>query len=165
MTLTDLSNGIVSGEGVVTAARTVGDLAGYWADAESAVAVKDRPLYRTYAWNHSQEAGAILWGSTVLHPGRVGNEFSMTRGHRHTDVTKGELMITVSGTGWLLLKDDQGVETRERLAPGSTHHVDGRLAHRAVNDGDEPLVFLTAWDVGCGHDYESVLPWPGVSVE
>lgn len=86
----------------------------------------------------------------------------MTRGHRHLDPTKGELMATVSGTGWLVLKDGEGSETRERLTPGSTHHVDGRLAHRAVNDGPEPLVFLTAWDTACGHDYQSVLPWPGV---
>ncbi|RYG37211.1 hypothetical protein EON81_07405 [bacterium] len=162
MILTDFLTGTVSGDGVVTADRTVGDLASYWSDAEAGSDMADKPLYRTFAWNHSASAGAILWGSTVLHPGKVGNEWFMTRGHRHTDASKGELMITVSGTGWLVLKDSEGNETRERLTPGSTHHVDGRLAHRAVNDGEEALVFLTAWDVGCGHDYESVLPWPGL---
>lgn len=149
---------------MAVAERTVGDLAAYWADGEAASSLAETPLYRTYAWNHSQSEGALLWGSTILYPGRVGDEFFMTRGHRHLDATKGELMVTVSGTGWLVLKDEGGNEARERLTPSSTHHVDGRLAHRAVNDGDEALVFLTAWDTGCGHDYKSVLPWPGLTL-
>jgi glucose-6-phosphate isomerase, archaeal len=151
--------GTLEGEGVARVVRSAADLRGYWAEPDAAT---DAPLYETYAWNHSAAEGALLWGSTILHPGRIGEEWAMTRGHRHLDPTKGELVLTVSGTGWVVLKDDAGVETRERMEPGSVHHIDGRLAHRTVNDGEEPLVFWTAWDAGCGHDYETVLPWPGL---
>jgi len=104
--VTNFSNGEVCGALVVTASKTVGDLAGYWHDA-SALATLDpaTPLYTTASWLPEGEGkeGALAWGNTRLQAGRVGREYFMTRGHFHRKREKGELVVCVSGEGALVL--------------------------------------------------------------
>ena len=156
---TNLTSGQLVGEGVTESRRTVRDLAGYWLDEEAARANADQLLYVTQSWFPEPDGteGAVLWGNTTLMPGTVGGEYFMTRGHWHLKRTRGEMCITVSGTGLLALMDE-GRNTRfERLTPGSSHWISGELAHRTINDGTEPLVFLCSWPADCGHDYEVIL--------
>ena len=80
----------------------------------------------------------------------------MTRGHFHTDPLRGELMFTLRGTGEALLMDRDGKTWTEPMSPGSVHDIDGRYAHRVVNTGEVPLIFLVTWMSDCGHDYESI---------
>ena len=98
----------------------------------------------------------LLFATTRLQPGNVQGEYFMTRGHFHTNPERGELMITLNGQGRLLLVDREGNGETELMEPGSTHDIDGRFAHRVVNTGSVPLVFLVAWMSDCGHDYESI---------
>ena len=134
---------------MATSRRTVGDLRDYWVD-QMAFAHMDPaiPLYETQTWQTSgeDEEGALLYGNTTLMPGLVGDEFFMTRGHWHLKRSRGELCLTLSGEGAVLLMDDARKTWMEPMRPGSTHMIDGRLAHRTVNTGSEPLVFL------CVHD-------------
>jgi len=155
---TDLHSGEIRGDAVVDIRRTVGDLIGYWADDQAAKAIADELLYTTQTWTPVPDGteGAVLWGNTTLFPGKVGEERFMTRGHWHVKRDRGEIVITVSGRGMLILMDDDRNSWTEELTPGSTHWIDGSLAHRTVNTGDEPLVFLCAWPADCGHDYEAI---------
>lgn len=143
---------------MVEARRSVGDLAGFWGDEEAARAKAGELLYVTQTWFPHPDGteGAVLWGNTTLYPGKVGDEFFMTRGHWHLKRTHGELVVTVAGTGLLLLMDDDRVQREVEMTPGATLHIDGRYAHRTVNTGAEPLVFLCAWPADCGHDYEAI---------
>ena len=144
---------------MVEVRRTVGDLAGYWLDPSAATEKSDEVLYTTQTWLPVSDGtqGAVLWGNTTLMPGSVGDEFFLTRGHWHQKRDRGELCITTSGTGLLVLMDEEGITRFEEMKPGSTHYVPGFTAHRTVNNGSEPLVFLCAWPADCGHDYESIL--------
>ncbi len=154
----DLATGVLHGDAVRTV-RTVGDLRDYWQDPTAADLVSTQPLYETETFFAKPDGteGAILWGSTRLSPGDVGGEYFMTRGHWHLKPTHGELIIVVSGTGLVVLMDqDRGTTTIE-LGPGTTYHIDGTLAHRTVNTGSEPLIFWCAWAADCGHEYESIL--------
>lgn len=157
---TDLATGFIQGSDVVTANRTVADLADYWKDREALKSMDVSVLlYTTQTWMTCPEGteGAVLWGNTTLMPGKVGSEFFMTRGHRHTDPTRGELCVTVSGQGNLLLMDANRQTRSEPMTHGSTHWIDGALAHRVVNTGPEPLTFLCAWPADCGHEYAEIL--------
>src|SRR4051794_33832639 len=89
------------------AVKTVGDLHDYWL-SPAQIRDPDEVLYRTQTFWSAPEGteGAVLWGNTTLMAGRVGEEFFMTRGHRHVKKTHGELCITVSGRGALLLMDE-----------------------------------------------------------
>ena len=158
MILTDWQSGSLSGE-AVRSHRTVRDLLDYWQDRNAAEILADPPLYETETYFSKPDGteGAILWGSTRLFPGNVGGEYFMTRGHWHTKPTHGELIICVSGTGLVALMDKDRVTTTVELAPGVTYHIDGTLAHRTINTGNEPLVFWCAWAADCGHNYESIL--------
>ncbi|MBS1702188.1 MAG: cupin domain-containing protein [Armatimonadetes bacterium] len=157
MITTDFLSGTMTGE-VSRSARTVGDLLEYWGDRDAAQAMASTPLYETETYFSKPDGteGAILWGSTTLHPGTVGGEYFMTRGHWHTKPTHGELILVVSGQGLVVLMDHQRKTTTVELRPGVTYHIDGTLAHRTVNTGDEPLIFWCAWAADCGHDYESI---------
>lgn len=149
---------MLHGKEIVEVSRTVGDLKGFWADEDAAAAMSEEPLYLTQTWFPHPDGteGAVLWGNTVLYPGNVGGEYFMTRGHWHLKQTHGELIVCVSGVGALLLMDEARETTVVELSPGTTFHIDGKYAHRTVNTGDEPLVFLCAWPADCGHDYEGI---------
>jgi len=157
--VTNLQSGLLQGPNVVEVRRTVGDLSGYWLDPEAARQLADEVLYVTQTWLPIPEGteGAVLWGNTTLMPGTVGDEYFMTRGHWHLKRDRGELCVTTAGTGLLVLMDELGVTRFEEMSPGSTHYVPGHTAHRTVNNGAEPLVFLCAWPADCGHEYESIL--------
>jgi glucose-6-phosphate isomerase len=157
VTFTDLRSGRMAGSRVFEAAKTVGDLRNYWADP-AAISDPGAVLYttQTFLTDTEERPGIVLWGNTTLMPGLVGDEYHMTRGHRHVNRTHGELCITVSGTGALLLMDEERNTRMEEMSPGSAHWIDGRLAHRTVNTGAEPLVFFCAWPPDCGHDYEEI---------
>ena len=57
----------------------------------------------------------------------------------------------------MVLEDEQ---TRESvvvdLLPNSTVYVPSNTAHRTVNVGDVPLVFLGIYPAGAGHDYGAI---------
>lgn len=122
----------------------------------------DTVVYETYECPGDAEGEQLLYGTTVLMPGQVGGEFFMTRGHFHTKPERGELCLTLSGQGALLLMPGENLvpspnETRlEEMTPGSIHEINGRDAHRVVNTGSEPLIFFVSWMSDCGHDYESI---------
>ena len=158
MVFSDLSTGVLRGE-AVRSVRTVGDLRDYWQDSAAADLIGSQPLYETETYFAKPDGteGAILWGSTRLFPGDVGGEYFMTRGHWHLKTTHGELIVCVSGQGLVVLMDVDRVITTVDLAPGVTYHIDGTLAHRTVNTGNEPLIFWCAWAADCGHEYESIL--------
>ncbi|MFQ6539303.1 glucose-6-phosphate isomerase family protein [Aphanothece stagnina] len=150
--------GRLTGDPILTAHRTVGDLAQYWQDVDAAKAAADRPLYSTYAYHPQPDGtpGAVLWGSTILHPGDVGGEFHMTRGHFHLDPSRGELIIVTAGTGELILMNRDRAAHTVQLEPGVTYWIDGALAHRTVNTGPDDLIFWCAWPADCGHDYAAI---------
>jgi glucose-6-phosphate isomerase len=100
--------------------------------------------------------GGLLWGVTLLQPGKVGDEFFMTHGHFHADCTRAEYYATTSGCGLLLRMDKDRKTWAEEMSPGSLHYIDGRHAHRVANTGDEPLIFWACWGSDAGYDYGTI---------
>jgi glucose-6-phosphate isomerase len=86
----------------------------------------------------------------------VGDEYFMTHGHFHALSDRAEIYATVKGTGALLLMDEGGTTSSQTMKPGTVHYIPGKVAHRVVNTGDEPLVFLASWPSDAGHDYGSI---------
>ncbi len=100
--------------------------------------------------------GGLFWGATVIEPGRVGDEYFMTRGHFHAKRDRGEYYTTAHGTGLLLLMNEDRSGRSEQMAPGSLHYVPGHTAHRVVNTGEVPLIFWACWPSDAGHDYRTI---------
>jgi glucose-6-phosphate isomerase len=156
----DPHTGILTGPGVIESRRTIGGLVGYFLDegARRALA-QDCVIYRVLAYEPQREGvpGAVCCATTFLAPGIVGDEYFLTRGHFHAHEDRPELEVTVSGDGVLVLMDAERRTRAERMQRGSVHHVPPGTAHRAVNIGDAPLVFVSYWPSETGHDYRTIL--------
>lgn len=100
--------------------------------------------------------GELFTGVTHLHPGKVGNEFFMTRGHFHQRREQGEVYFGLRGSGLLLLQTEQQEARLEQVFPGSVHIIPGFTAHRLINTGDAILSALAVWPTVAGHDYAAL---------
>lgn len=133
------------------------DMAGYYQDQEAVAALLEaNPLiYTVYDPGVPERAGEICFSVTVIEPGRVGQEYFMTRGHHH-QVDAAEVYYFLEGEGYLLTESRNG-ETREvKVGPGSVVYIPPGWAHRTVNTGSGKLVLFAAWPGEAGHDYEAV---------
>lgn len=123
----------------------------------------DRIAYEIYGEPNQDglDPPKLLHATTVLHPGDVDGRPFMTRGHFHVKPERGELVLTLSGEGKLLLVNRQGETRVEPMSKGTINDIDGHWAHRVVNTGTEPLVFFVTWMSDCGHEYSSI-PFPEI---
>ncbi len=99
----------------------------------------------------------IVFGTTTMYPGRVGDEFFMTRGHFHERRDRGEVYYTQSGEGLLLLESREGETRTVEMKPGVCAFIPPDWAHRSINTGDVPLVFVWVCNADAGHDYAEIL--------
>jgi len=137
--------------------RRLSDLGGTFADDDAlrdAAAADDRIVYTVTSAAGGDGEGDLGYGLGVLQPGRVGDEYHLTKGHLHAWRPAAEVYIGLRGSGAMLLQDEDGGGSR--LVPfgaGEIVYVPGDTAHRTVNTGDEPLVYLGVYPARAGHDY------------
>jgi len=110
-----------------------------------------------YAVNEVRRDGSDLsFGTTVMAPGRIGDEYFFTRGHFHARPDRGEVYHTQAGEGVLLLRDRKGACRALEMLPGQCAHIPPGWAHRSVNTGALPLVFVWVCAVDAGQDYAEI---------
>jgi glucose-6-phosphate isomerase len=118
---------------------------------------EDVLLYEVYELKRPELAGEILHGISIVHPGKVGNEFFMTKGHYHTVLDTAEIYYTLQGDGYMVMETPEGDWAVEKLVTGSVLYVPPRWAHRSVNIGSvEDLVMFFAYPGNAGHDYGTI---------
>jgi len=98
----------------------------------------------------------LLFGTSIVYPGKVGKEYFMTKGHFHAKINLGEVYYCLSGDGMLVMETPDGDTEIVRLKPGVSVFVPGRWAHRSVNIGNAPLVTFYVFRADAGHDYETI---------
>lgn len=117
----------------------------------------DPILYEVYELERPGVAGEIRHGLSVVHPGTVGDEFFMTKGHFHDVLDTSEIYYCLRGQGMMVMETPEGEWSVEPLKPGWVLYVPPRWAHRSVNTGlEESLVTLFAYPSNAGHDYGSI---------
>jgi glucose-6-phosphate isomerase len=146
-------------EGVPGLERRLSDLRGYFADQaayQSALAQEDALLYTVTNIEPAQGDGALHYGISYILPGRVGREYYMTKGHFHAYRPAAEYYFGLRGGGLLLFENEQGHCWSAPIMPNSGVYVPGHTAHRTINTGLEPLVFLGIYPFNAGHDYGTI---------
>lgn len=137
--------------------KVLRDLAGVFADEETFAALLEtepgRPVYEVYEVQRTTDAGDLIYGTSILLPGRVGDEFHMTRGHVHELADRTETYYCLQGHGLLLLESVDGEVEAIELRPGVVAYVPPARIHRSVNVGDATLVTLFCYPADAGHDY------------
>ena len=140
--------------------RNLSKMEGQYQDQDafnSMLSNEDSLLYEVYELKRPEVAGEILHGVSIVHPGKVGNEYFMTKGHYHTVLDTAEIYYTLKGEGYMVMETPEGDWAVEKLIPGSVLYVPPRWAHRSVNIGSgEDLVMFFAYPGNAGHNYASI---------
>lgn len=130
-----------------------------YADTEAARAMveKDDPVvYEFYELGTPETPGDLAFGTSICYPGKVANEYFMTKGHFHTILDTAEVYYTLSGKGYMLTESPEGDVQVHALEPGKAVYVPKRYAHRSINVGDVPLVTFYVFRGDAGHDYGTI---------
>ena len=127
------------------------------AAAEEIVKNGDQPSYDFYELDQIPETGGDLkFGTSIVFPGKVGDEYFMTKGHFHTLLDTGEVYFCLSGQGAMLMETPEGEVSLIEMKPGEAVYVPPRWAHRSINTGKEKLVTFFVFRADAGHDYGTI---------
>ena len=159
--------------------RPLSAMCGQYADQEAyeaLLAQGDTILYEVYEMRRPQAAdeyieaadeyievadehvglGELLHGTSIVHPGKVGDEYFMTKGHFHSVLDTAEVYYVLQGRGMMVMETPEEEWAVEELRPGRVLYVPPRWAHRSVNTGPVDLVTLFVYPGHAGHDYGTI---------
>jgi glucose-6-phosphate isomerase len=140
--------------------RTLSALKGQFLDQATynqMLAEEDRLIYEVYEIKRPEVEGEMLMGISIVHPGKVGNEFFMTKGHFHSVLETSEIYYCLRGEGFMVMETPEGDTSVEALSPGKVLYVPPRWAHRSVCTSRlEDLVTFFAYPANAGHDYGTI---------
>jgi glucose-6-phosphate isomerase len=124
---------------------------------ENMLKIEDRLIYEVYEIQRPEVEGELLMGISIVHPGKVGREFFMTKGHYHTVLDTSEIYYCLRGEGYMVMETPEGNTAVEALAPGNVLYVPPRWGHRSVcTSRQEDLVTFFAYPANAGHDYGTI---------
>jgi glucose-6-phosphate isomerase, archaeal len=139
--------------------RCLSDLKGLFADraAEEAMLAENPVVYEVFeATGNPETLGLLRYSTTVLRPGKVGDEYFMTKGHYHALADRAELYYCLMGEGYLLLQTPEGQITAQPYSPGAMVYVPPYWGHRSINKGKDTLVLLAVYPADAGYDYKTI---------
>jgi len=106
---------------------------------------KNPVLYKVYV-----KQGVLLnYGLTIINPGKIGNEYYFTKGHKHKNDSE-ELYYPIKGKGKLILQNNKRTIIKDLNKPII---VPKGYAHRTINTGRSKLEVMTVYSPKAGHDY------------
>lgn len=140
--------------------RHLSQMKGMYYDQEACEKIleaEDPLIYEYYELGCPEDSkGDLAFGTTILYPGLVGNEYYMTKGHFHVQLETAEVYYTLSGEGYMVMENPEGDTLEMPLKTGEAVYVPKRYAHRTVNTGSEPLVVFWTFAADAGHDYGTI---------
>ncbi len=143
-----------------TTKRSLSSMKDMYADVAAADKIleeSDPLIYEFHEMNVPEHPGDLAFGCSIVYPGKVGNEYYMTKGHFHTILDTSEVYYCLQGHGYMLLESPEGDWSAQELTPGQAVYVPKRYAHRSVNvHPDEKLITFFVFRGDAGHDYGTI---------
>lgn len=144
------------------------DLEGLYLDTaafQSALASSgDTIVYTVHEKRPTQSFGDLILGTTMMEPGRIGDEFYMTRGHIHACANRPEVYYGEAGEGLMLLETPEGETRILEIKPRIAVYVPPFWIHRSVNAGSTPLIMSFFYPADSGQDYSIIEQSGGMAV-
>lgn len=147
--------------------KRLSELDGIYADAKAftaALSRGDRVVYAVEDCRPSMASGDLCFGVTHMLPGRIGDEFYMTRGHIHAIGNRPETYRGELGQGVMVMESPEGEAVMLEVTSGATVYVPPYWIHRSVNTGDVPLVMSFVYPADSGQDYGIIARSNGMKV-
>ena len=124
---------------------------------DSMIAEADPLLYEVYEVSRPETPNELVTGTSIVHPGKVGSEYFMTKGHYHSVLDVAEIYHCLAGEGVMVMESPEGDWQVAELRPGVVLYVAPRWGHRSVNTRlDRDLITFFAYPGHAGHDYGSI---------
>jgi len=155
----DLKSGALWPPSHVVTCRLSG-MAGRYADqaAEKELLASSDPLiYRADEIVAPETRGELHTSVTVVFPGKVGDEYFMSKGHYQVDAEAVKVYLAIAGSGYLLMQNGQGDTMDVPMTPGTIAYCAAGWAQRTVNVGNDPFAYFKYWPADGGHDYDRVV--------
>jgi glucose-6-phosphate isomerase len=126
-------------------------------EAERRVLQKDNPIIYSFSEKIlPEENGHLQLATTSIHPGKIGDEYFMTKGHYHRRPDTSEVYLGLEGKGCLLIQTVQGDFESIDIEPGVMAYIPPYWGHRMVNTGSIPFVFFAVYPGDAGHNYGDI---------
>jgi len=139
--------------------RKLSDMKGMFLDAEAErlILEKENPvIYSFYERLLPEENGHLQLATTTIHPGKIGDEYFMTKGHYHKRSATSEVYLGLAGQGCLLTQTVGGDFESMVIKPGVLAYIPPYWGHRMVNTGSTPFVFFAVYPGDAGHNYGDI---------
>lgn len=140
--------------------RTLSGMKGMFHDGaafDGALARDDSLVYEFYDMDVPDSEKDVAYGTSITYPGKVGDEYYMTKGHFHTVIDTAEIYYCLRGHGFMMMETPEGLTEWREFKPGKAVYVPGRWAHRSINvHASEPLITFFAFPGNAGHDYGTI---------
>ena len=140
--------------------RKASDMKGYYKDENALKEIIEKgndPLhYEVFEVPVPEEYGQLMYCISKLQPGKVGDEFFLTKGHYHTIVQTSEIYYCLHGEGYMMMKTADGQCVAEKMERGRMVYVPPFWAHRSINTGIEPLISFCVYPGDAGHNYGDI---------
>ena len=163
----DVRNGALAG-GTGRYEKRLSDLSGVYGDEDAFRRLLrdggDPLVYAVEDLRPSAAAGDMVFGITRMVPGKVGDEFFVTRGHIHAVANRPEIYYGESGSGLMLLESPDGESRIVEVAPKVACYVPPFWLHRSVNVGGDDLVMTFAYPADSGQGYDIIARSGGMRV-
>lgn len=140
--------------------RMLSNMRGIYLDntAQEKILEKDDVcVYEFYELGIPEKPSELAFGTTILYPGKVGNEYFMTKGHFHEKLETAEIYYCTKGHGYLLMEDLEGKVEIQEMTSGISVYVPPNFAHRSINvSKTEPFIMFFVFRADAGHDYKTI---------
>ncbi|MCD4513686.1 glucose-6-phosphate isomerase [Brucella pseudogrignonensis] len=137
--------------------KRLNDLVGLYGDEQAFELLRETHgntvVYDVEDFKPGSHSGDLIYGVTRMNPGRVGNEFFLTRGHIHAKADRPEIYYGQSGHGLMQLESPAGETRIVEISAQTICYVPPFWIHRSINIGDTDLVMVFAYPSDSGQDY------------
>ncbi len=142
-----------------TNVRKLSDMKGMFLDTkeESRILEEDDPIIYSFSEKILPEQnGHLQLATTSIRPGKIGEEYFMTKGHYHRRPDTSEAYLGLEGEGMLLMQTEKGDFEAFAIRPGIIAYIPPFWGHRMVNTGKTPFVFFAVYPGDAGHNYGEI---------
>lgn len=139
--------------------RRLSDMKGMFLDSETErrILEKENPLIYSFSEKVlPEENGHLQIATTIIHPGKIGDEYHMTKGHYHRRPDTSEMYLGLEGEGCLLMQTVEGDFESIDIRPGTVAYIPPFWGHRMVNTGKTPYIFFAVYPGDAGHNYGDI---------
>ena len=139
--------------------RKLSDMKGMFLDAESERRILEKEDPMIYSFSEKilpEQNGHLQLATTSIRPGKIGDEYFMTKGHYHRRPDTSEVYLGLEGEGCLLIQTEKGDFESIDIRPSVVAYIPPYWGHRMVNTGSRPFVFFAVYPGDAGHNYGDI---------